>query len=219
MFVRTWTKQRSKNQITRLSLEVCCCVGRLVKAAGVLDWCVTYQTDLICPPHWIYPFHCVEEFLCPSTSHNSGEVEKQPSSLCWQTHRMFRFSLWLPLLYIQSIVLLHMNTLNNKDKKSGLPKWRWQKTHPPPQGDVIHQKWPSPHPDVAARMKMDFTSVFSALELCSLASLGQVFNSLCNLPVYLAKKNNSDLMLGHDLEYLRNYKTALRLKIVSGLWM
>lgn len=44
--------------------------------------------------------------------------------------------------------------------------------------------------------------------------LGQVLNSLCNLPLYLAKKNNSDLMLGHDLEYLRNYKTWLRLKIV-----
>lgn len=71
----------------------------------------------------------------------------------------------------QSIFLLHMKALlNNIDGgKSGLPKWEWQKT--PPQGDIMHQIWTRAHPDVTARRKIDFSSVFSALLLFSLSTL------------------------------------------------
>lgn len=68
-------------------------------------------------------------------------------------------------------------------------------------------------------MRINFSLVFSVLELFFLSTLARwvkckLFNSLSNLPVFLAKKNNSDQMLGHNLEYLRNYKAELRLKIV-----
>lgn len=57
--------------------------------------------------------------------------------------------------------------------------------------------------------------MFSALELFLPPTLKRKrFNSLCDPPVDLAKKHHSDLMLGHDLEYLRNYKAVFRLKIV-----
>lgn len=83
----------------------------------------------------------------------------------------------------------------------------------------MHQKRPHLHPGVTARMKIDFISAFSALELFFLSTLAhwvksKLFNSLCNLSLHQAKTNTSDLMLGHDLEYLRTYRRALRLKIV-----
>lgn len=48
-----------------------------------------------------------------------------------------------------------------------------------------------------------FLSTFAHWVKCKL------FNSLYNLPLCPAKTNNSDFMLGHNLEYLRNYKAAL----------
>lgn len=83
-----------------------------------------------------------------------------------------------------------------------------------PQGDIMHQQCPNPHPDVTARARISFSLVFAALQLFFLSTLAhwvkrKLFNPVCNLPVYLAKENNSDLMQGHDLEYLRNYRQRL----------
>lgn len=85
----------------------------------------------------------------------------------------------------------------------------WEDTGPP--ADIMQQK--------PSRTRINFSSAFSALQLFFLPTPAhwvkcKLFNSLCNLPLHLAKENNSDLMLGHNLEYLRNYKGALKLKIV-----
>lgn len=42
----------------------------------------------------------------------------------------------------------------------------------------------------------------------------KLFNSLCNLPLYLAK-TNGDLTSGHDFKYLKNYKAVLKIKIIA----
>lgn len=112
---------------------------------------------------------------------------------------------------IYSVFLQHMKALL---KKKDTKRWIALKGMTEnPLGDMMHQKWPSPHPNVTAGMKINFSSVYSALELFFLSTLAhwvkcKLFNSLCNLSVYQAKENSSDLMLSHDLEYLRNYKAA-----------
>lgn len=109
---------------------------------------------------------------------------------------------------IESVFLLHMK---NKEKWIASMGRQW----PPLQRDTMHKKWLHPQPDVTARTRINFSAVFSALELFLPSALEcKRFNSLCDLPVDLAKKHHRDLMLGLDLEYLRNYKAVFRLKIV-----
>lgn len=108
----------------------------------------------------------------------------------------------------ESVFLLHM-----KNKEKWIASMGRQWPPPPLQRDTMHKKWLHLQPDVTARTRINFSSVFSALELFLPSALEcKRFNSLCDLPVDLAKKHHRDLMLGLDLEYLRNYKASVQTK-------
>lgn len=134
-------------------------------------------------------------------SHNTQIVLNH---VCRQAHGM--------LFYCNNISPRAYFSCIWKIKKSGLPQWGGNDP-PPLQRDTMHKKWLHLQPDVTARTRINFSSVFSALELFLPSALEcKRFNSLCDLPVDLAKKHHRDLMLGLDLEYLRNYKASVQTK-------
>lgn len=116
-------------------------------------------------------------------------------SLCWVSFATFPYratthhqlgsgkTLMKPFMktkcVICSVFLRHMKALlKKKDNKISIAlKGVTEK----PSGDMMHQKWPNPHPNVTARMKISFSSVFSALELFFLSTLAHWVK--CKLPL------------------------------------
>lgn len=213
------------------------CGNTVVKAAVVLHWCIMYQSvsKSIILSHKMYSFHYIEEFLCLSIKFLcnfmqnwaiSGEVEKQTFSPCMLA------GLWDVSFQLVTALLFYCNSISSRVYFSYIWKLSWKikirkvdclnehdrqptRPHPPGWHNASEMTQSSPWCYCKNEDQFQF-SVFCCRVIFPLHTLplGQVLNSLCNLPLYLAKKNNSDLMLGHDLEYLRNYKMRLRLKIV-----